>query len=216
MAYGMQGVDNTSLRGKVFAQIREGILEGVYQPGQALRESAIAKELGVSRTPVREAIRQLELEGLVESIPNKETVVSGISDEDVHDIFLIRSRLEGLAGKKAATRITAQELEALEEILALTAFYVEKHDINALKQLDHRFHEIIYKATKSKTLRHVLSDFHHYIQRARKVSLGTPGRAKKVLEEHQRIYEALKVGDEEAVERLINEHVQNAAINMKL
>lgn len=215
MAHQMQGVDHTSLRGKVFAQIKEAILEGVYQPGQTLRESTIAKELGVSRTPVREAIRQLELEGLVASIPNKETVVAGISDEDVHDIFLIRAQLEGLAGKKAVKSITKEELEELEEILALTSFYVQKQDINALKQLDHRFHEVIYKATKSKTLRHILSDFHHYIQRARKISIGTPGRAEKVLEEHQRIYEALKDGDEEAVERLINEHVHNAAINMK-
>lgn len=216
MAYHMQGTDNASLRGKVFTSIREAILDGTYKKGDVIRESAIAKELGVSRTPVREAIRQLELEGLVESIPNKETVVSGITEEDVQDIFMIRSRLEGLAGRKAAERITEEELKELEEILALTAFYVEKHDANTLKELDHRFHEVIYKATKSKTLNHLLSDFHHYIQKARKSSIATPGRAKKVLEEHKSIYEALERRDGIAAEKLIDEHVRKAANNMKI
>ncbi|MEG0952351.1 MAG: GntR family transcriptional regulator, partial [Niameybacter sp.] len=113
-----------------------------YQPGDVLRESSIANELGVSRTPVREAIRQLELEGLVHSIPNKETVVAGITDEDVEDIYLIRSRLEGLAARKAATKITDEDLRQMEEILALTAFYVEKNEFNQLKELDHKFHDI--------------------------------------------------------------------------
>lgn len=216
MAYHMQGSDKSSLRGKVFTSIREAILDGTYQKGAVIRESAIAAELGVSRTPVREAIRQLELEGLVESIPNKETIVSGITEEDVQDIFMIRSRLEGLAGRKAAERITEEELKALEEILALTAFYVEKHDINALKELDHKFHDIIYKATKSKTLTHVLSDFHHYIQKARKESIATPGRAKKVLDEHKRIYEALKNRNGDEAEKLVDEHIQKAASNMKI
>lgn len=212
----MQGVDHSSLRGKVFSKIREAILEGEYKQGDALRESAIAKELGVSRTPVREAIRQLELEGLVESIPNKETVVAGISDQDVQDIFLIRSKLEGIVGSKAAEHITDSQLEEMEEILALTKFYIEKNDLNQLKQLDHRFHDIIYLATESKILNHVLSDFHHYIQRARKASIATPGRAKKVLEEHQNIYEALKVRDAVKCADLIDQHIQNAVKNMKL
>ncbi|MGL5675137.1 MAG: GntR family transcriptional regulator [Cellulosilyticaceae bacterium] len=216
MSYHMQGTDKSSLRGKVFTSIREAILDGTYKKGDVIRESAIAQQLGVSRTPVREAIRQLELEGLVESIPNKETIVSGITEEDVHDIFLIRSRLEGLAARKAAERITEDELKELEEVLALTSFYAEKHDANALKELDHRFHEVIYKATKSKTLNHMLSDFHHYIQKARKLSIATPGRAKKVVEEHQSIYEALVQKDGDAAERLMDEHVRKAANNMKI
>ena len=106
--------DKASLREKVFKVSRESILEGKYKPGDALRETTIAKELNVSRTPVREAIRQLELEGLVHSIPNKETVVTGVSQEDVQDIFMIRSSLEGMAAKLAAERITPEELGDLE------------------------------------------------------------------------------------------------------
>ena len=122
MGYNIGVSDKASLRGKVFNTIREAILEGSYKPGDVLRESTIATELGVSRTPVREAIRQLELEGLVQSIPNKETVVAGITQEDVEDIYLIRSRLEGLAARKAAERITEQDLQEMEEILARLHF----------------------------------------------------------------------------------------------
>lgn len=216
MGYNTGVSDKASLRGRVFNAIREAILEGSYKQGDVLRESTIAIELGVSRTPVREAIRQLELEGLVQSIPNKETVVAGITDEDVQDIYLIRSRLEGLAARKAAERITEEDLQEMEEVLALTAFYVEKNEINQLKELDHKFHDIIYSATHSKTLNHMLSDFHQYVQKARKASFATPGRAKEVLAEHQSIFYALKERDGDKVEKLIDEHIQKAEHNMHL
>ncbi|MGL4345150.1 MAG: GntR family transcriptional regulator [Cellulosilyticaceae bacterium] len=216
MRYEGEVNEKSSLRGRVFVAIREAILEGQYQPGDVLRESAIAKELGVSRTPVREAIRQLELEGLVHSIPNKETIVSGITQEDVQDIFMIRSKLEGLAGMRAAERITDAELRRMEEIIDLTEFYVNKNDLNHLKALDHDFHDIIYRATKSKTLEHTLSDFHYYIQKARRASIATPGRAKELLNEHRAIYEAIKNHNTEEAERLVDQHIQNAAHNMNL
>ncbi len=216
MIYQPDSSDKSSLRGKVFAAVRESILEGRYKEGDVLRETVIAKELSVSRTPVREAIRQLELEGLVHSIPNKETVVSGVTPEDVQDIFMIRNRLEGLAGKLAAERITQEELEQIEEVLALTEFYIVKNDINHINELDHRFHDIIYKATKSKILKHMLSDLHSYIQKARKESIATPGRAKRLLEEHTDIYHAIKNKEAQKVEELVNKHVRNVTTNMHL
>ncbi|MHC1748498.1 MAG: GntR family transcriptional regulator [Cellulosilyticaceae bacterium] len=216
MRYESEISDKSSLRGIVFNKIRESILEGKYKEGDVLRETVIAQELNVSRTPVREAIRQLELEGLVHSIPNKETIVSGITEEDVQDIFMIRSRLEALSGRRAAERITEEELKALEEILALTEFYVARHDVNQLNELDHKFHDIIYKATKSRTLQHVLSDFHYYIQKSRRDSIATEGRAQLLLEEHRAIYEAIRKHNPEQAEDLINTHIQNAMRNMHL
>lgn len=216
MGYNTGVSDKASLRGRVFNTIREAILEGSYKPGDVLRESTIATELGVSRTPVREAIRQLELEGLVQSIPNKETVVAGITAEDVQDIYLIRSRLEGLAARKAAERITEEDLHEMEEILALTSFYVEKNEVNQLKELDHKFHDIIYNATHSKTLNHMLSDFHYYIQQARKTSIATPGRPKEVLKEHEGIYLALKERNGELAEKLVENHIQNVEHNLHI
>ncbi|MDF2878766.1 MAG: GntR family transcriptional regulator [Clostridia bacterium] len=216
MIYQPDSSDKSSLRGKVFNTVRESILEGKYKAGDVLRETVIANELNVSRTPVREAIRQLELEGLVQSIPNKETIVAGVSKEDVQDIFMIRNKLEGLAGRRAAERITQEELEQMEEVLALTAFYIAKNDIDHINELDHKFHDIIYKATKSKILKHMLSDFHSYVQSTRKESIATPGRAKRLLEEHTGIYDAIRERNAEKVEMLITKHVQNVTMNMHL
>ena len=170
----------------------------------------------VIRTPVGEAIGQLELEGLVHSIPNKETVVVGGTEEDVEDIFLLRSRLEGLAARYAAERIEAKELEEMEEVLALTEFYISRKDIEQLKSLDHKFHEIMYKGTKSKILQHVLGDFHDYIQQARKTSIAMPGRCERLLEEHRAIYHAIERKDADEAEVLLNKHIQNAVANMHL
>lgn len=216
MIYESDSTDKSSLRERVFQTIRQSILEGKYKPGDTLRESAIANELKVSRTPVREAIRQLQLEGLVRSIPNKETVVCGITEEDVHDIFLVRDKLEGVAGRLAAERITQEELEKMEEIIELTEFYASKGDLSRLESLDHTFHDAIYNATKSKIIKHVLSDFHSYIQQVRKKSMATPGRVNYLIEEHRGIYEAIKNRDGDKAEELINAHLKKVTNNIHL
>ena len=115
-----------SLRGQVFDKIRSDILKGRYQQGDELVECTIGKELGVSRTPVREAIRQLELEGLVRLVPNKGAFVNGISTRDVTDIYLIRSRLEGLCARMAVENITPEQLEAMEEAIVLSDYHAKK------------------------------------------------------------------------------------------
>lgn len=208
--------DKASLRERVFRRIRESIIMGQYQPGDVLRETAIAKELSVSRTPVREAIRQLELEGLVHSIPNKETVVTGITDVDVQDIFMIRSRLEGVAARRAAERITEEELKEMKEALELTEFYATRQDIEHMGELDHLFHEIIYKAAKSKIMKQVLSDFHSYVQKTRMASMATPGRVKGLIAEHTAIYEAIKAKNGKQAEALMNLHIKEVSQNMHL
>jgi len=114
--------DNYSLRGRVFGKLREDILLGKYKDMEELKEVVIGKELGVSRTPVREALRQLELEGLVTIIPNKGAYVTGISDKDVNDIFMIRSYLEGLCAAWACEHITEEQLEEMEESVFLAEF----------------------------------------------------------------------------------------------
>ena len=115
--------DSFTLRGRVYHRIREDILNGRYEPDEELREIAIGKSLGVSRTPVREALRQLELEDLVYIIPNKGAYVKGISQEDIQDIYMIRSRLEGLSARLAAEKITEEQLADLQEVLMLAEFH---------------------------------------------------------------------------------------------
>ena len=111
---------------------------------------------------MREALRQLELEGLVTIIPNKGAYVVGISQKDIKDIYEIRSRLEGLCAKWAAENITKEQLDELEENIFLSDFHAAKGNAEQMVELDNKFHEILYTASGSRELRHVLSDFHHY------------------------------------------------------
>ncbi len=207
-------VDKYSVRGRVFHKIRDDILEGKYEMGEEIRETRIAGELGVSRTPVREAIRQLELEGLVSVILNKGAVVTGISPQDIEDIYNIRTLIEGLASRWAAEKISPRELKELEDIVDLTEFYINRQETEDLVVLDNRFHEILYESSHSKPLQHILSPFHHYVQNARRTSLSTPGRAEKALAEHKKILQALKAKDADLAEATTNQHVKNAAYNL--
>jgi DNA-binding GntR family transcriptional regulator len=214
----IEHIDNethlASLRGKVFNQLQNDIINGKYQPGDSLIETRLSDELGVSRTPVREALRQLELEGLVQAVPNKGAIVKGISSKDIEDIYAIRMLIEGLAARWAAEKITAQELEELKEAVELEEFYTLKSDFEHLLKSDSRFHEIIFKASKSKPLMHTLSTFHHYLQKARNTSMSSPGRAQAVLEEHKAILNAIIAKDAEKAEKLTTEHVRNASTNL--
>ncbi len=206
--------DKYSLRGRVFHKIREDILKGRYKQNEAMKELQISKELGVSRTPVREALRQLELEGLVTIIPNKGAVVSGINARDIADIYAIRSLIEGLSAQWAAENITDEQIDELEEIVYLSEFHLSKGHIEQLYELDNKFHEMLYEASNSKILRHVLSDFHHYVQRVRRTSLSAKDRAEKSISEHKAILEALRNKDGEQAKALTNVHVENTSRNV--
>ncbi len=206
--------DNYSLRGRVFTKLREDILSGVYHENEELKENTIGLELGVSRTPVREALRQLELEGLVTMIPNKGAYVTGITKKDIHDIYLIRSYLEGLCAKWACEHITQAQIEALDEVLYLSEFHYKKSHHEQMVELDNKFHELIYEASGSKILYHVLSDFHHYVERIRKITLAQPNRASKANEEHAAILDAIKKRDGALAESLAHEHMLNTIKNI--
>lgn len=207
--------DNHSLGSRVFHIIREDILSGKYAPNEELREKSIGEELGVSRTPVREALRQLELEGLVSIIPNKGAYVVGITQKDMQDIYEIRCRLEGLCARWAAINITKEQLDELEEIVFRAEFHAKKGNAEQLVELDNQFHETLYKAADSKELQRVLSDFHHYLQRVRKATLTEGKRATDSNHEHLRIVEALKEHDADKAETLATQHILSTAKNME-
>lgn len=206
--------DSYGLRRKVFAVIEEAVLTGKYKPGESLTEARLAAELGVSRTPIREALTQLEHEGLLQLIPNKGALVTGISAKDIQDIYTIRMMIEGLAARWAAENIDEEELKDLQDAIELEEFYTLKNDIQHLIELDSRFHQIIYKASKSRPLMYMLKTFHHYIQGARSQSIATPGRAYKALQEHKVILRAIKERDGAKAEQLTAEHIQKASANL--
>ncbi len=206
--------DKYSLRGRVFHRLREDILSGKYEENEELREVAIGEEMGVSRTPVREALRQLELEGLIQIIPNKGAYVTGITEKDVKDIYMIRSLLEGLCARWATENISKEQMEEMEENVYLAKFHAEKGHWEQLAELDNRFHDIMYEACNSKMLEHQLKDFHQYVLRVRKKTLSSAVRGKKSNEEHEMIMEAIKAGNAELAEQLAHQHMINAYDNM--
>lgn len=206
--------DKYSLRGRVFHKLRDDILSGKYEENEELKEVAIGEELGVSRTPVREAFRQLELEGLIQIIPNKGAYVTGITEKDVKDIYMIRSLLEGLCARWATEHITQEQLAEMEENIYLSKFHAQKGHLEQLADLDNRFHDIMYEACDSKILEHQLKDFHQYVLRVRRKTLASKNRGPKSNEEHEEILQAIKAGDGELAEQLANRHMINAYDNM--
>lgn len=206
--------DKYSLRGRVFTKIRDDILNGRYKDHEELKEIRIGKELGVSRTPVREALRQLELEGLVQIIPNRGAFVTGISAKDVRDIYMIRALLEGLCARWATEHITREQMEAMEENVYLSEYHAAKGHLDQLADLDSQFHHILYDAGGSKMLEHLLIDYHQYVFRIRKKTLSTLERGTASNKEHRALMEAIRAGNADLAERLANEHMHNAYDNM--
>ena len=206
--------DRSLLRSRVFSRLREDILNGVYREGEELREMAVCEELGVSRTPVREALRQLELEGLVSIVPNRGAYVTGITGKDVADIYAIRALLEGLCARWATAHITKEQLERLEETIYLSEYHAGRGNAEQLTELDHQFHEILYEACDSKQLCRTLRDFHEYVKRMRKRTLSDHERGREAVQEHKQIMEAIRDRDADRAEALTALHIRNAYATM--
>ena len=206
--------DKYSLRGRVFHKIRDDILSGRYKENEELREVAIGEEMGVSRTPVREAFRQLELEGLIQIVPNKGAYVTGITAKDIKDIYMMRSLLEGLCARWATENISREQMEEMEENIFLSEFHAQKGHNEQIAELDNRFHEILYEACSSKMLEHALKDYHQYVLRLRKKTLSNQNRSSASNEEHRLIMEAIKEKDADKAEMLANRHMIKAYENI--
>ena len=202
------------LRDLVFAAIRESILNGTLEPGERLMEVQLAEEMGVSRTPVREAIRKLELEGLVVMVPRKGAYVAGLTLKEVADVFEIRSCLEGLAAALAAERITDDEIKKLDQILEDISVAGEKRDVETIIKKDAEFHQVLFSATRNERLAQMINTLKEHIDRFRIESFNNPVRIKSVLKEHKKIVEAIKQGDSNNAERLAKEHIYEVEYNV--
>lgn len=202
--------DNNSLSGKVFEALENEILTGVLEPGEVLSENKVSSRLGVSRTPVREALLRLEQEGLVKAEPGKGAVVVGITQGDLLDIYEIRIRIEGLAARYAARNITDEQVKEMVDVVELQKFFAAKGDSQNVRDLDSKFHSMIYKFCTSRILTDTLNSLHHRIERFRRMSVETGGRGSLSVEEHKEIVEALAAHDEDKAENLLIEHIRNA------
>lgn len=198
-----------SLADQVFDHIETDILTGKYEKGALLTESKLSEELGVSRTPIREALRRLEQEHLIEE-SGKGVIVVGIGAEDVEDIFQLRFRIEPLAARRAAENHNEYQLSLLKEAVEFQEFYLAKKDADRIKLMDNQFHETIYKMSGSIVLYDVLLPLHRKIQKYRKVSVSKTSRAAASVAEHRAILDAIIAGDGKKTYDLVEKHLLNA------
>ncbi|MDD8048651.1 MAG: GntR family transcriptional regulator [Thomasclavelia sp.] len=196
-----------SLGHQIFTYLRDGILNEEYTKGQKLNEVTLSKELNISRTPIREALKQLELEGLVESIPNKGVFVIGFSRRDIDDMLQIRYALEGLAVQLAIERADEEDLERIKNSAELMEFYGKKKDQEKFTSENIKFHEAIYRATKSQYFTRLLSDINYYIHVTSRHSIRQDGRLESAANEHTQIYEAIKSKDKALAKKKIEDHI---------
>ena len=197
------------LRDVVFNTLRRAILKGDLKPGERLMEIALAEKLGVSRTPIREAIRKLELEGLVVMTPRKGAKVASITERDLNDVLEVRKGMEELAIKLACQRITTDQMDQLERVEKKFLNLIESGKLTELAEVDVEFHDIIYNATNNKRLVQMLSNLREQMYRYRREYLKDSAGRKKLAEEHGEICKALRKRDMEGALRCIYVHVDN-------
>ena len=209
----MKEFKTISLATQVFEKLEEDIITGVFPRGEILTELKLVEQLGVSRTPIREALRRLEQERLIEE-SGKGSVVLGITMEDLADIMDIRQRIEGLAAYYATRNLTEEGRQELQNISELQDFYYTKQDIENLRKMDDKFHDTIYQLCDRPVLRDTLIPLHRKSQRYRKISIEDKNRLSKSIQEHKAICDAIVSGDAELASQLITEHIASAKQNM--
>lgn len=197
-----------SLTDEIADVVRERILKGEYEIGEKIKENQIATELKVSRTPIREAFKLLENEGLIDYIPNRGCFAKGFTKQDVDDIYAVREALEELAVRWSVARITEAELLALEEQVDLMEFYTKKKDKKKVLELNTSFHEVIYASARSRFLAQVLRSYKEYIEKTRKSIFYEQSYLEGILSEHRAIFEAIKERDEERAVEAISKHLE--------
>ncbi|MGI6733549.1 MAG: GntR family transcriptional regulator [Anaerovoracaceae bacterium] len=190
--------------------LRERILKGEYGIGERLKENQIANELKVSRTPIREAFRQLEKEGLIESIPNRGSFAMGLTKQDVRDIYAVRAAVEALAVEWAVDRIGEDEIFRLQDAFDRMDFYTRKQDSRKVMELNRTFHEIIYSASGSRFLAQILKSYQEYVEKTRKATVYCSDNLPIILEEHRQILTAIQERNKEKAVELISLHLSNS------
>lgn len=199
------------LRDVVFNTLRQAILRGELEPGERLMEIQLANKLGVSRTPIREAIRKLELEGLVLMIPRKGAEVAEITEKSLRDVLEVRGSLEELSVELACDRITEEQIVQLKEAAKSFEEALQSGDVTVYAEADVKFHDIIYNATDNQRLVQLLYNLREQMYRYRVEYLKRKEVHQTLLAEHKYIIECIERRDKEAAKKAISTHVENQA-----
>ena len=209
----MRSFKTASLADQVFEKLENDIIQGVYPKGEILTELKLVEQLGVSRTPIREALRRLEQERLIEDA-GKGSKVLGITEDDLLDIMNIRERIEGLAAYYATINMTDEGRAELSHIVDLQEFYFNKNDPDHLRQVDDEFHDAICRLSKRTVITDTLIPLHRKTRRFRRIAMEDRERTAKTTQEHRDIYEAIVSGDALLAKKLTKAHIANAKDHM--
>ena len=201
--------DHYSLSAKVFHSIREDILNGKYQANEELKEKNIGDDLGVSRTPVREALRQLELEGLVVMVPRKGAEVAKITVKDLKDALEVRMTIDSLSVKLACERIDEEEKVEIRQACVAFREAVKSKDVKAIVEGDERFHNTIYRASKNQKLITIAMNLREQVYRYRFEYVKDFSYHENLIREHDQITEAILAGDVETAQEIMKQHIYN-------
>ncbi len=202
-------VRQPSLKDQAYQAIRTGIVQCKYKPGDPLLEEQVSRELAVSRTPLREALRELQRDGLVRYIPGKGAFVADVSVQDVHEIFFLRRVLEAAALRVTIERYRTEDLEPLRALFSGLDVYVETQDHAALFEADARLHRFIIETAGNGRLTHIVSVLSDQVERLRRIAAAMPGRMRQSLEEHRAILAAIQARDVRAAEKALLSHLDN-------
>lgn len=202
--------DLRPIREIVLEKLRKSIFSGRIKSGERLKETTIADAMGVSRTPVREALRQLELEGLAENIPRRGTVVKGISIEEALEIYDVRAVMEGLATRLCCLHVSRIEINKLEEIIDDMEEALKSKRDDKFIALHNEWNRIILEASRNNYLIKNVNQIFEYLSMLRTVSLYSSDSKMEALKEHREILNAIKSGNEKLCEELARTHIENA------
>ncbi|PLY02737.1 MAG: GntR family transcriptional regulator [Desulfuromonas sp.] len=192
-----------TLREKILESIREAILKGQLKPGEKVAEPELAERFGISRTPIREAFRQLESEGYLTVIPRKGAVVAQLSEQDIEEFYAIKSVLEGFAARLAALKMSDKEIEKLEAINARLEELARLGDVKTFFRVHNEFHELFIRAAGNEKLSELIDQLVMKFNRSRMASLALPGRMEISVNEHRKIIQAFKERDTETADNLV-------------
>ena len=203
---------NQPLSAGLYQEIQKDILSGEIPSGSKLTEAVVCKKYNVSRTPVREAFRQLESDGLIENIPNRGAFVIGLSKRDISDLFDLRTLFEIQAVEWAIKRMTSEDIDALKEAMEFMEFYTLKDDLEKVLNFNSQFHNILYAGTKDRMLQKTLSTYQTYLKHSAPAKTYTADCLRTILEEHKAIFAAVETKNVSAGRKAMEYHMEQSKL----
>ena len=200
------------LSANLYADLQADILSGEFPDNSKLTEQVICKKYNVSRTPVREAFRQLEADGLSENVPNRGAYVTALSKRDISDLFDLRSLFEVQAIEWAIKRMTSDDIDALRETVEFMEFYTLRGDIEKVLMFNSQFHSILYQGTKDRMIQKTLSTYQTYLKHSAPAKTYTGDYLKIILEEHKAIFDAVESKNPAAGRKAMEYHMEQSKL----